>query len=116
MAKYDKWLTDEGLILLAGWARNGLTMEDIAHNIGISKVTLYDWMSKFPNISNALKENREVADTRVENALYEKALSGDTTAMIFWLKNRKSKEWRDKQDINANVDSAINIKVNIDEH
>ena len=35
-------------------------------------------------------------DYEVENALLKRALSGDTTAQIFWLKNRKPEKWRDK--------------------
>ena len=97
--KYEKWLDTDGLILLQGWARDGLTDEQIAHNIGISTVTLYAWKKKYSNISNALKKGKEVVDFAVENALFKKALSGDTTAMIFWLKNRKRMKWRDRYDI-----------------
>lgn len=50
--------------------------------------------SEFRNILN---KTREVCDAEVENALYQKALKGDVTAMIFWLKNRKYRQWRDKQ-------------------
>ena len=114
--KFDKWLEPENLVLLSGWARNGLTDEQIANNIGINVCTLYDWKNRFPKIANALKENKEIADIAVENALYQKALAGDTTAMIFWLKNRKAMTWREKQEINANVDSTINIKVDIDDN
>jgi hypothetical protein len=118
MAKglYQDWLTEEKLILLRGWARNGLTDEQIAHNMGIATGTLYEWKKKYTEINEALKESKEIADIAVENALYLKALNGDTTAMIFWLKNRKSKDWREKQDINANVDSTINIVVDIDDN
>ena len=40
--KYEYWLTNEGLILLEGWARDGLTDEQIAHNMGITSKTLYE--------------------------------------------------------------------------
>ena len=72
--KYQKWLEPEGLTLLTGWARNGLTDEQIAHNIGINKTTLYDWIKKYPDISNSLKKGKEVVDIEVENALLKKAL------------------------------------------
>lgn len=94
MAKglYRKWLEPENLHLLLGWKRNGLTDEQIAKNIGIRRETLYDWKRRFPNISNALKIGHEQANFIIENALFEKARKGNTTAMIFWLKNN----WRDK--------------------
>ena len=49
--KYQQWLEPEGLTLLEGWARDGLTDEQIAGNIGINTSTLYDWKNKFPKIS-----------------------------------------------------------------
>jgi hypothetical protein len=99
--KYQNWLTEDGLLRIQGWARDGLTNEDIAFNMGITAKTLYEWMIKYSELSEALKEGKDVIDRRVENALANKALSGDVTAMIFWLKNRKPKEWRDRfqQDI-----------------
>lgn len=127
--KYHEWLTDEGLIKLEGWARDGLTDEQIAQNIGIVSSTLYDWKNKYPEISEALKRGKEVVDRQVENALLKRALGyeyyevtyetieeddgmtvervtkrvrkyekPDSTAQIFWLKNRKPEEWRDKQE------------------
>lgn len=99
--KYQDWLTEDGLLRIQGWARDGLTNEDIAFNIGITAKTLYEWMIKYSEISEALKEGKDVIDRRIENALAKKAEAGDVTAMIFWLKNRKPKEWRDRfqQDI-----------------
>lgn len=124
MAKYEKWITQEGLILIEGWARDGLTDEQIADNIGIAASTLYDWKNKYPEVSESLKKGKEVVDRQVENALLKRALGyeydevkekyefgeltektvtkkripPDTTAQIFWLKNRKSHAWRDKQE------------------
>lgn len=99
--KYQDWLTEDGLLRIQGWARDGLTNEDIAFNIGVTAKTLYEWMIKYSEISEALKEGKDVIDRRIENALAKKAEAGDVTAMIFWLKNRKPKEWRDRfqQDI-----------------
>lgn len=99
--KFEYWLTDEGLTLLAGWARDGLTDEQISHNVGISRSTLSDWKSKYPDISDTLKKGKEVVDYAVENALLDNALRGDTTAQIFWLKNRKPDKWRDKVEPNT---------------
>jgi len=121
--KYQKWLTDEGLTLITGWARDGLTNEDIAHNIGITRKTLQKWLNKYSDISNALKEGKEVADYKVVNALYkrslgyeykeiqttvediegkirkkkiitEKHMPADTTAIAIWLNNRRPKDFK----------------------
>lgn len=119
--KYEYWLTPEGLIKLEGWARDGLTDEQIAKNIGINRDTLYRWKKAHSDISDALKRGKEVIDRQVENALLTRALGytydevtfeggvevkrvrkqvvPDTTAQIFWLKNRKPEEWRDKREI-----------------
>ena len=95
--KYQKWLLKENLLLLEGWARDGLTDEQIAKNMGISAKTLWDWKNKHSNICNALKKGKEVVDYEVENALLSSALEGNTTAQIFWLKNRRPDKWRDKK-------------------
>ena len=94
MAKgmYQKWLEDDNLVLLQGWKRNGLTDEQIAHNMGISVFTLNTWKRKFKQIRQSLKVGRETANFIVERELFQKAINGNTTAMIFWLKNN----WRDK--------------------
>lgn len=120
--KYVEWITPEGLLKIEGWARDGLTDEQIAKNIGIHTGTLYDWKNRFPEFSEALKRGKEVVDRQVENALLKRALGyeyeevkekfeggeltertvtrkevvADTTAQIFWLKNRKPDKWRDK--------------------
>lgn len=161
MAK-SKWDTvKDKLILVEGWARDGLTDEQIAHNLGISKDTFYRYKKQYPDFSDTLKKGKEVVDFEVENALLKRALgyeyeevttervaekdekgkmltdihgfptydmvvtkkvkkevAPDTTAQIFWLKNRKPKEWRDKQDIqhsgevsqNVSVDGKVDIK------
>lgn len=98
MAKIDEWLEPDKLILLKGWSRDGLSKEQIAHNIGIGRTTLYEWEQKEPNIANTLKKGREVVDFEVENALLQSALSGNVTAQIFWLKNRKKLQWRERQE------------------
>ena len=125
VAKINEWLEQDKLLLLEGWSRDGLTNEQIAKNIGINVKTLYDWKNKESNISNALKKGKEVVDIEVENALLKKALGytimlrkqkvtkdgdvvdieeevhipPDTTAQIFWLKNRRKQQWRDKVEV-----------------
>lgn len=136
--KYKEWLKDENLIKIKGWAKSGLSNEQIAKNIGINVATLYEWVNKYAEIGEALKKNKEIADYEVENSLYERALgqrvvlkkpvkvkrieydpttgkkireyeevvsadeevyiTPDTTAQIFWLKNRKPECWRNKPE------------------
>lgn len=97
--KYQRWLEPEGMQLLEGWARDGLTDEQIAKNMGISYSTLKEWKNKYSAISATLKKGKEVVDYEVENALLKSALGGNTTAQIFWLKNRRPDKWRDKPPI-----------------
>lgn len=127
--KYHRWLEPDGLVLLTGWARDGLTDEQIAHNMGIRSKTLYEWKNRFSEISEALKKGKEVVDLLVENALLKRALGyeyeetkveyedgtekkrtvttkmviPDTTAQIFWLKNRRPDKWRDRKDIDVDM-------------
>ena len=96
--KHEKWIEEQNLILLEGWARDGLTDEQIADNIGISTATLYNWRSKYSEISDALKKGKDIVDYEIENALLKTAKAGNTTAQIFWLKNRRPDKWREKQD------------------
>lgn len=128
--KYQEWLTDDGLLIIEGLARDGLTDDQIAQKMGISHVTFYDWLKKYPNISNAIKKGRQPLDIQVENALLKSAMGYDyeeevyerkfnrekgvyemicvkktkkhvppsNTAQIFWLKNRKPNEWKDRTD------------------
>jgi transposase len=106
--KVTDWTEDEvKSTLLKGWARNGLTNEQIAANMGISKVTFYEWRNKFPNFANLIKEDKDYADTQVENALYKQALDGNVTAAIFWLKNRRRNNWKDKQDVEVSGEVGI---------
>lgn len=72
--KYETWLEPDNLIKLEGWARDGLTDEQIAHNIGINRTTLYAWKAKYTDFSNALKRGKEVVDRIVENALLKSAM------------------------------------------
>lgn len=132
--KFAEWLEPDGLLRIEGWARDGLTDKQIAHNIGITEQTLNVWKKQFPSILESLKKSKEVVDREVENALHKRAIGfkiqvnkplkvkreyfdeygrkcsveevvqaeetmyipPDTTAQIFWLKNRKRDVWGDK--------------------
>jgi hypothetical protein len=113
-SKYEKWLEPDGLILLQGWARDGLTEEQIAHNMGISARTLSTYKKQHFPILQALKKGKEVVDFAVENALLKKALAGDVTAMIFWLKNRKQLRWRDRHEVRTDESSLPKVKALMD--
>ncbi|MCI1912949.1 MAG: terminase [Schleiferilactobacillus harbinensis] len=77
--KYQEWQTPERLALLEGWARDGLTDEQIAHNIGVRRETLYAWKKAHPNISNALKKGKEIVDQMVAGSLIRRALGMTVT-------------------------------------
>lgn len=126
ISKYEEWERDgelaDKLILIEGWARDGLTQEQIANNLDINPETLIEYKKKYIEFSNAIKKGQEVVDFEVENALLKSALGytvtlneqkvtkdGDVvdtvkevhmppnpTSIIFWLKNRKKKQWRDR--------------------
>ena len=85
------------LELIEGWARDGLTDEQIYNNLGISKDTFYKYIKQYTDFSDALKKGKDIIDYQVEKALLSKALKGDTTAIIFWLKNRRPDKWRDRK-------------------
>lgn len=95
--QYKQWREKENLLLLRGWKRDGLTNDQIAEKIGISRKTLYVWIKKYSDIGDALKIGKEHANFAVENKLFQKAISGNVTAMIFYLKNN----WRSKYTDNT---------------
>ncbi|MGX5634370.1 hypothetical protein [Bacillus thuringiensis] len=129
MTKIKRWLTKEGLLKMEGWARDGLIDEQIAHNMGVTRVTLHNWRKKHPIMDQAVRCGKEVVDREVENALFKRAtgytyeevtverqqneddfesvetkrvkrqVPPDSTAIIFWLKNRKPQAWRDRREI-----------------
>ena len=84
--------------LIEGWAKDGLTDEQISRNLGISKVTFYKYKASCSELNELLKRSKEVVDYEVENALYKSAIDGNVSAMIFWLKNRRPDKWRDKRE------------------
>lgn len=145
--KYDRWLTEEGLLKITGWARDGLIDKQIAHNMGVSYTSLKDWKNRFPAIAEALRKGKEVVDREVENALFKSAIGytqtirkpvkvrdveydletgrkvreierwvaveeeihvpPQVTAQIFWLKNRKPDQWREKNDLTLTPSNGV---------
>lgn len=133
----DEWLTEDALIRVQGWARDGLTDEQISHNMGIGYSTFKEWLNKFPALSAALKKGKAPVDIEVENALLKRALGydveetiteveeigegrqkkhirkvkkhipPDVTAQIFWLKNRRPGRWRDKVETAPEIGNEL---------
>ena len=98
MAK-SKWNDiKEKLTLIEGWAREGLTDEQIANNLDISTSTFYEYKNKYSEFSESLKKGKEIIDFEVENALLKNALDGNVTAQIYWLNNRKPQQWKSKRE------------------
>ena len=98
MAK-SKWEeVKDKLTLVEGWARDGFTNEQIAEKLGINPDTLYQYQKKYPEFSETLKRGKEIVDYQVENALLKNALDGNVTAQIYWLNNRKPKQWKNKRE------------------
>jgi hypothetical protein len=105
-------------------ARLGATDEQIAEILGVSVDSITRWKQKHPEFCGALKAGKDEADNRVEMSLFQRATgyshpdvhvsnyqgnitltpitkhyAPDTTAAIFWLKNRRPQEWRDRQEL-----------------
>lgn len=125
------------MVILEGWARDGMTDEQIAVNMGISARTLYRWKLQYCRICQALKKGKDVADREIENALFKRAkgydvtetkiktkngvviekteitkhIPGDTTAQIFWLKNRKPEYWGGGEKFTNEEETEVHIYV-----
>lgn len=133
MARPEKWKA-EYVRIAEGAAKLGATDREVAEMLGVSERTLNYWKHQRPELGAALRLGKEAADARVEQSLYRRAVGytfdsekvfqfqgkvvraatlehvpPDTTAAIFWLKNRKPDDWRDKQEV-AHT-GGINLQV-----
>lgn len=108
-SKYESHVLPN-LELVKMWARNGLTDAEIAKKLDISIDRFYYYKKHFSEFSESLKENKEVADLQVEQALFKAAMDGNVTAMIFWLKNRKGNSWREKPEL-ATEDNTVKVVI-----
>lgn len=107
---YQKWLEKENLLLMRGWKMKGLTDEQIAKKVGVTARTFEVWKKKYPQIKQAVKIGKEISNYRIENALFEKAMSGNVTAMIFWLKCNYKEKYNENMD-SEELKNAQLIKV-----
>lgn len=112
----------------------GATDIQLADFFGVSESTLNLWKLKHPNFSESLKTGKDTVDKNVERSLYRRAMGyehetvkifcdaktgevtqvpyreivpPDTTACIFWLKNRKKADWRDKHEVEVGVTEGL---------
>lgn len=119
------WLSEEGLQLIAGWRRNGVSLTKIAtENIGVSKTAFWGWYRGSEDLRKACANAKDVADYTVEDALYRRAVGydyfeetyelvegdmlltrrqkrhmpPDTKAIMQWLYNRLPNQWRAQQE------------------
>lgn len=119
--KYEQWRTEEGLTLLRGWTRDGLTDAEIAARIGVRRQTVYEWMNRYPDIADAMRRGREVVNYAIEDTLIRrvtgydtvetrkeydadgnvvrvvdqvKHIPPDTNAISFWLTNRMRERYK----------------------
>lgn len=121
-------------LLAEAYAEAGYTDKQIADKLKISESTIYKWKLDFPEFSEALKSGKVEPDQKVEDSLYKRAngfeytevkleelgndnkrvtktrklVAPDTTAAIFWLKNRRPDRWRDRQDVT--LDGSLSLK------
>lgn len=117
-------------------AKEGLTDEQIAAKVGIARQTLAIWKSKHKSFGDALKEGKDIADDLVEASLFRMAIGyshpsvkfffdgkkgevvsqryleqyqPNTTAAIFWLKNRRPNLWRDVHKIDVEGEVSVSL-------
>lgn len=113
----NEWLTPENKTRIRGWCLDGLIDKQIYKNMGISRTTFYKWKSENSEFADLLKRGKEIADREVENALFKSATGfigpddkyypPNTTAQIFWLKNRKKDDWKDKREQDVSITTPI---------
>lgn len=132
--KYKAEYVEQALKL----CRLGSTNQDLADFFDVDVTTIDKWITTHKAFSGALKEGRDYADAHVADRLYNRAIGyttketkiathegkitdtlevdkhypPDTTACIFWLKNRQRQKWRDTQDVNHGMDDSLIERLN----
>ena len=129
---------DSDIKLMRYMYRKGATDDEVAAEIEVGIATLHRWKKARPDFMDQIKSWKDEADEEVERSLYERAVGyscqetklfchegmivaeeitknypPDPTSMIFWLKNRKKDEWRDKQEIDmSSKDESLVVTLN----
>lgn len=136
MAKgvYKNWIEGDGLIKIQGWVRKGLSNKVIAENMGITEKTLYEWAAKYSDFGDTLKRTKEITVYEVEDAMFKAAkgyfveetktitnkdgktlrietnkkwIPPNTTAQIFYLKNKDPDNWRERNDLSLTASNGV---------
>lgn len=90
--KYTEWLTPDGLLRIEGWARDGLSLAQIAHNVGVADSTFRRWKDENEALSAAIKRGNAPVDLEVENAMLKSALGHkETVRKAIKVKTEKQK-------------------------
>lgn len=112
MVGRPKWIpSQEDMEKASDMASRGLTVSQISDCLGISDATFYDRQNEFPEFLDAIKRGRSKGLESVTNALFEKAILGDNTCMIFYLKTRDRESWGDQYIQPVQEIPQINIVV-----
>ena len=119
----------------------GATDKELSEFFSVSEQTLNKWKTDYPEFLESLKKGKNIADANVASRLYNRAIGynckatkfatsngkitdskefiehypPDTTAAIFWLKNRQPEKWRDKKEVDANVNLGDELESLTDE-
>lgn len=80
---WKQWYSPENIELVEGWARDGLSDEQIAKNIGVTRSTLYAWKNTHSDFLNAFKKGKQVVNVELENALFKKAIGAKTSTTTY---------------------------------
>ena len=127
-SKATEWLTDDKLLVIKGWARDGLTNKEIAHNVGVRADTFSTWVTRYAKLSQALKDGRQPVLVKLEDSMLHKSqgyfveevkteiyehtdgrtskkitktkrwIPEDTTMLIFLAKNKMPNKYSDHPD------------------
>ena len=90
----------------------GATDKQMCEYFEVDERSFNNWKHKHLEFFQSLKKGKEEADFEVVKSLYKKACGDDktppdTTACIFWLKNRQPDKWRDKQEVVTTPDDEL---------
>lgn len=83
---------EPNLIAIEGWTREGLTGPEIAARLGVSENTFYKYKNLYEPIKEALREGKIIADYRVENALFKRAIGYTTEEFVFEMAGAESQQ------------------------
>lgn len=123
---------DEFSLQVEKLCKLGATDKEIADFFDVEESTINNWKNEHPEFLESIKKGKIEADANVAHSLYHRAIGyshedvdirvvdkeivetplikyypPDSTAGIFWLKNRRPKEWREKQEIKADISALI---------